>query len=165
MGGVPLLFLPLAARWGSGRPLWGGPLSPLPARGLRALLGGGSPNFLPRVDTRQGCALPCLGVSLRPLDARCLRTLLGEGSPPSYPPWLAARVKRANGWGGSTPCRFRPAYRALVACTSRSLSLSASPFSPLPLSLWWACARLPLPVSPCPGPHIISTPLRLLQRQ
>ena len=47
--GVPLLFLPLAARWGSMWPLWGGTLSPLPVHSFRVLLDGGSPDPLPHV--------------------------------------------------------------------------------------------------------------------
>ena len=43
----------------------------------------------------------CMGVPLQSLDSRGRRVLLSEGSPPSFPPLVAARVKRALPFGGS----------------------------------------------------------------
>ena len=81
VGGVSPPLPPLAARWGSSRPLWGVPLAPLTALGLRALLGRGFPSRLPLVATRLGRALPFLVIPLRPLAARSWRALLGETPP------------------------------------------------------------------------------------
>ena len=91
-GGGPLLFPPLATRWGSERPFWGVPLAPLPARGLRALLGEGYPGLLPFVAARLGCALPCWGTPLWPLAARSWRALPGDTPPPLLTP-LGGRTR------------------------------------------------------------------------
>ena len=74
---------------------WCVPLSPLPARGLRALLVGGSPLLLRPLATRWGSALLGLEVPLYPLDAcdRCV--LLGEPLP-----LVASCVKHALLFGG-----------------------------------------------------------------
>ena len=153
-GGLPLLFLPLSARWGCARPPWGVPLALLPARGLSALLGGRSPGHLPLMTARLGRVLPCWGVPLRPLAARRWRALLGEGLPPPSPPgWpyaLSARV-----WSGGLCCS--PPSSCLSHAWSARCPISASVnVSALPDSAVSLVAPLHSPLAL--GPALARTP-------